>query len=62
MHKVVGIFLRYKNGKFYTLFNANNLGGFLLTASNLKDPDLKNFLRGYYDPASLFDEDGKIMS
>jgi len=52
--------LRYKNGKFYMLFNVNNLGGFLLTASNPEGPwDLKKLSRGYYDPGLLFDEDGK---
>lgn len=52
--------LQYKNGKFYILFNTNNEGGYLLTAT---DPEgvwnLKKLKRGFYDPGLLFD-DNKI--
>ncbi len=50
--------LQYKNGKFYILFNTNDEGGYLLTAT---DPEglwnIKKLKRGFYDPGLLFDGD-----
>ncbi|MFW6326978.1 MAG: glycoside hydrolase 43 family protein, partial [Bacteroidota bacterium] len=52
--------LRYKDGKFYIMFNTLDEGGYLLTATNPEGPwELQPLSRSYYDPALFFNDDGK---
>ncbi|MEJ2055058.1 MAG: glycoside hydrolase 43 family protein, partial [Calditrichaceae bacterium] len=53
--------LKYHNGKYYIMFNTNDDGGFLCTASEAEGPwELKKLSRGFHDPGLFFDDDGKI--
>lgn len=50
--------LKYKNGKFYLLYNTLDEGAYLLTATNPEGPwTQKKLNTGFYDPGILFDGD-----
>ncbi len=53
--------LKYHNGKYYILLNAQGLGSFIMTATDLKGEwTLKKLDHTYYDSNFLFDNDGRI--
>ncbi len=52
--------LRYKDGKFYIMFNTLDEGSYLLTAANPEGQwSLEQLSGSYYDPGLFFDDNGK---
>jgi len=53
--------LKYRNGKYYLMFNTLDDGGFLCIATKPEGPwELNKLPRGFHDSGLFFDEDGRI--
>ncbi|MCR4773879.1 MAG: glycoside hydrolase 43 family protein [Prevotella sp.] len=53
--------LKYHDGKFYLLLNAQGFGSFIMTATDLRGEwTMKKLDHTYYDSNFLFDNDGRI--
>jgi beta-xylosidase len=53
--------LKYRNGKYYLLFNTGDDGGFTCTGTKPEGPwEIRRLPRGFHDPGLFFDDDGKI--